>query len=477
MDYSGSMISRSENYDVADTKVHNSSLMKFKEVTTSEMPSRSSNVIFLLLCLIPSISTILYGGVDSGTWIIILALIGVVALSWVVDSWQRNGLLINLNFLLIPLSGLVAIGLIQLLPLFPSGNSDTLFNRQSVQPISMDPYATRLFVIRLVVYFVFLAAATTFLNSVSRLRTLTLWIIFFTAMISFFGILQWLAKPEAIYGLRETPNAISFGPFVNQHHFAAFSVLGCGLAVGMLTDRSGKHDKIFLLIVAALMMAVGAILTGSRGGFLGFTGMLAFVLIFRFWIIPKNSVNAKHFLTRILAMTGMLGAALIIIFCVIVFVGGDTSLLRSTGLGITSAEISNGRLHFWSIAIKIFFQHPLLGVGYDAFGVVFTQYDTWNGVFRVEQAHNDYLQTLSDAGAAGFVCVVSFIFFLFRKGFSIIRSVNDPTRTSITIGALAGCFGILIHSFFDFPLRTPSNAFFFLLLGALATANISPKAS
>ncbi|MGH9818565.1 MAG: hypothetical protein ACRD43_00240, partial [Pyrinomonadaceae bacterium] len=45
-------------------------------------------------------------------------------------------------------------------------------------------------------------------------------------------------------------------------------------------------------------------------------------------------------------------------------------------------------------------------------------------------------------------------------------------QRSITIGALAGCFGILIHSFLDFPLRTPANMFFFLILTALAIVRI-----
>ena len=108
--------------------------------------------------------------------------------------------------------------------------------------------------------------------------------------------------------------------------------------------------------------------------------------------------------------------------------------------------------------------HPILGAGYDAFGVAFTRYDTWNGVFRIEQAHNDYLQALADAGIAGFVYVAAFIFWLFKKGFGVIAEATDLFRSSSSVGALAGCFGILIHSFFDFPLRTPVNAFLFLLM-------------
>ncbi|MEP6904194.1 MAG: hypothetical protein ABJA66_20920, partial [Actinomycetota bacterium] len=85
-------------------------------------------------------------------------------------------------------------------------------------------------------------------------------------------------------------------------------------------------------------------------------------------------------------------------------------------------------------------------------------------------------QILADAGILGFLCVASFVFLLFKKGFRIIGAEQNNFRQSVAIGALAGCFGILLHSFFDFPLRTSSNAFFFLLFGVLATASITfPK--
>src|SRR5262249_34437837 len=88
------------------------------------------------------------------------------------------------------------------------------------------------------------------------------------------------------------------------------------------------------------------------------------------------------------------------------------------------------------------------------------------------QAHNDYLQILSDAGILGFICVVAFIFLLFRQGFAVIRDSTDGFRRGAAIGALAGCLGILIHSFFDFPLRTPANGFVFLLLVVIAVATV-----
>ena len=108
----------------------------------------------------------------------------------------------------------------------------------------------------------------------------------------------------------------------------------------------------------------------------------------------------------------------------------------------------------------------------DAFGTAFPLYDTWNGNFRVEQAHNDYLQILADAGLLGFICIAAFIYLLFKQGLQKIGGEHSHFRRSVSVGAMAGCLGILIHSFFDFPLRTPSNAFFFLLFAVFTTASI-----
>jgi O-antigen ligase len=141
--------------------------------------------------------------------------------------------------------------------------------------------------------------------------------------------------------------------------------------------------------------------------------------------------------------------------------------MRGIGLSLDDPDITTGRSHFWSVALKMFLDHPFIGVGWEAFGVAFTPYDTNNGYFRVDQAHNEYLQVLAEGGILGFACLAAFIYLLFRKSWRTIRRSSGMIREA-SIGALAGCFGIMVHSVFDFPLRTPSNAFFFLLLSAIA---------
>jgi O-antigen ligase len=310
-------------------------------------------------------------------------------------------------------------------------------------------------------------------NTQKRLRNIVLLTIIFGAAMAFFGILQRLASPEQIiYGLRPTPHAIPFASFVNQHHFAAFMNMTLGVTLGILFGKAAKKDKNLLLIIAAFLMGIALILTGSRGALISLIGVLGFLVAPRF--LDKNSAGNSEIVENKSRFFILLGALALIIglFGAVFLLGEDQSLVRGIGLQANQGDLTNGRIHFWTIALKIFFDYPILGAGLNAFGVAFTQYDTWNGVYRVEQAHNDYLQALADTGIIGFACVAAFIYFLFKYALAVIKSSPSIYRRSVAHGALAGCFGILIHSLFDFPLRTPSNALFFLTLASLAVVSI-----
>ena len=93
--------------------------------------------------------------------------------------------------------------------------------------------------------------------------------------------------------------------------------------------------------------------------------------------------------------------------------------------------------------------------------MVYTGYDSRNGIYRLEQAHNDYLQVLSDGGVIGAVIGLFFVVNLFRMGF-MRRDSRDDFRRGVATGAMAGCFAVMVHSFFDFTLHTTANALLFL---------------
>lgn len=446
----------------------------------SQIPNR---LVFFTLGAILVFSVIAFGAVDTWAMGLLSIAAAFIVTLWFIDSWQNKALTYSDNPLQIPLAGLILIGLIQLLPLRAPDVPAGLLSAPPVSSLSLAPYATRLAVIQLLIFLVFFAAALAFINNLPRLRKIVLTIMIFGALMAFFGILQRLANPEAIYGVRPVLQAVPFASFINQHHFAALMEMTIALPLALLFGQATGRDKRLLLVITALMMGVAIIFTSSRGGFLSLLGVLGFVIAANLLNRRKRAgddgdeeitepAKAGRY-RRNFALVGGGLALLLVLFGLVLLLGGDQALLRGTGLESSGQDLSSGRVHFWNIALQIFKDHPILGTGLDSFGIVFSQYDSWNGQFRVEQAHNDYLQILADAGIFGFIAVGAFIFLLFRQSLRLIGTEKDRFRRNTAIGALAGCFGILLHSFFDFPLRTPANAFFFLMLAVLATAPIS----
>ena len=109
------------------------------------------------------------------------------------------------------------------------------------------------------------------------------------------------------------------------------------------------------------------------------------------------------------------------------------------------------------------------GAGVGAFGVAYTPFDSMSGLERVEQAHNDYLQVLADAGIIGLIIGAFFVFSLFRQGIRHSETENTFRRGAV-LGALAGCFAVLIHSIFDFVLHTTAISVLFLTLVSLVVS-------
>ncbi len=452
----------------------------YNAAISDETNSRLGGIVFFLLCAIPVFSAVAFGANDAWALGLLSFFTGWLVIFWLSDVFLTKQLRLNTNLLQLPLVGLILIGLIQLLPLRSSVSDAAPLSVPAVNSLSLDPYQTRLAVVQLVIYLIFFAAALVFINTRKRLQKTVLTIIIFGALMGFFGILQRLASPDLIYGFRSPGYAIPFASFINQHHFAAFMEMTIGLTLAILFGGSTGKDKRFLLIIAAILMGIAIILTGSRGGMISLMGVIGFVVVLN---LPgkrkkkdsKPIIKSSYHRNFALIAGGL--ALILVFFGAVILLGGDASLIRGFGLGASQQDISNGRIHFWQAALKIFFDYPILGSGLNSFGTVFTRYDDWNGFYRIEQAHNDYLQILADAGIFGFVCVAFFIYLLFRQSRRTVKKTSDSFRRDVAMGALVGCFGILIHSFFDFPLRTTSNAFFFLLLTALATVSIGHSKS
>lgn len=446
-----------------------------------EKPSVLSKVIFFVLCGLMFFAVAAYGAVDSWSFAFLFIGITGVSILWLTDSAINGELRFSRNKLQVPLIGLILIGLFQLLPLRNAGISPELLNLSTSSTLSLDGYATRLFVLQLIALLVFFAAMLTYLNNQHRLRALTNFIIIFGFSLAILGILQRLSSNK-IYWIREVYMARPFGTYINSHHFAALMEMTIAVTLGLVYTRSVQREKQFLYIFATIIMGVALLMTNSRGGLISLFGVIAFLTLATFLragltnedeevLDDEFSEKISVFERKLMQFGGGL-ALLIVVVGIGLFLSRENSISRSVTLAQSGGDFSTGRLHFWGVSWEIIKNYPIFGVGFDAFGVAYTKYDSWNGTMRVERAHNEYLQALTDAGIFGLVCVIAFIFRFFRQGFHNLSLTLDPFRRGAIVGALAGCFGIFIHSFFDFPLRTPANALIFLSLVALATAQI-----
>jgi O-antigen ligase len=436
--------------------------------------SRLSTFALLLLAVIPMVAVAAYGSVDAWALGLQSLLVGLLTLVWIADVLVKGKLELNFNIAPLPLLALIFIGLVQIIPFFGSPLTETFIQSKIAGTISLDPFATKFAIIQLVVYLLYFLAALHFLNTARRLRGMVYWIIVFCAVAAFFGILQFLTKPDAIYGLRPTPFAEPFGPYVNKHHFAALMEMSLGISFALFLGHQSSREKKMLLLIAMVLAGTSIVLTGSRGGVLSAGVVALFVLVATVVSTRMNVSEAGMDQGRSgnLISSGILLVTIAALVIGSVFMlGGDSSLIRGFGV-VESEDFSTGRIHFWQVTWEVIKSSPLVGVGFDSLAVAFTQFDTWNGTARVEQSHNDYLQIFAEAGVFGLISVIAFILIVFKKGIRNVDRHGLGFSRSMVIGALGGLLGVLVHSFFDFPLRTPSNGFFFIILTVFATSNV-----
>jgi len=438
--------------------------------THGVMHTLASRFAFLLLCLAIILSALAYGTVHY--WALAVFFLGAVSMLilWLADGWALGTIRISRNVLQWPLLGMLLLGLVQLLPLRNPdsvGISSVPFSKS----LSLDPYSTRLILVQVAALLIYFAASLVFIDTPNRLRLVVRTITIFGFFLAIFGLTQSFTTSK-VYWIRELPQSQPFGPFINRHHFAGYMELALALPLGLLFSGSLEKEKRFIYLFAVGLMSVALIMTNSRGGLISLMAEIVFLVAvagFRRRLSRRKAAEKKQDIKNAAIRGGVALALIIAVLGAATLLGGESGLSRLLG-SINSDDPTTGRAHFWAATVDIIKTHPILGIGLGAFSVVYTGYDSRNGQFRLEQAHNDYLQVLSDGGIVGAGLGLFFVVSLFRMGFAR-RASHDHFRRGVATGALAGCFAVLVHSFFDFTLHTPSNALLFLILAALATMN------
>lgn len=415
----------------------------------------ANKTVFYLICASIVLSTLAYGTVHQPTLAIFYAAISLMVVLWAYDCFSSGAIRYSRDLLQLPIYAAAFYGFIQIIPFGPEASIAGLADVP--RTISAAPFLTEMTALHFLALALFLSLTLVYLDSARRLRQLVALVAIFGFIFAFFAILQSVLSPTKIYGILE--RASPFGSFVNRHNFAAFIEMSLAVPLGLMLTGAIERDKKLLYITAIVLMGSSLLLSGSRGGLIA---MLA--AVFLLIVLTTQGRGAKMIALKaalsVLMLAAVIGGA--------VFVGGETSFTRFAETA-SSNDISTDRAHIWSVTTNVIAANLPFGAGLGAFGQAYTPYDNFNGLERVEQAHNDYLQVLSDAGIVGVLLGGMFLFLLFREARRNIR-VTNAFRRGVAIGAAAGIFAVLVHSLFDFVLHTTAVSIMFLTLIAMLIA-------
>jgi O-antigen ligase len=222
-----------------------------------------------------------------------------------------------------------------------------------------------------------------------------------------------------------------------NYQAAAFlaAMFVCGGLIGVYSSRRVR----FALSLALAFITIGFFAAESRGGAvaLGFSLLAAFVLL------PRQRAR-------------VLGWMVIVTAVLVAYLQfRPDALHRLTHL----SGGGSGRADVWTVALRIFHQHPLIGVGLDNFTIFEPRYALDPGrltdVRVVSEApvfvHNTYLQLLVETGPIGLFALLIVVLISLRASWLAARRFDALGRgdyANLARAVLIGTIGVLAADFF-----------------------------
>ena len=377
-------------------------------------------------------------------------------------SWDPARATSGLAALLAFLAAYLVLGVLHLVP-FPAGMVLGLPGREVIAdgwhllgvdparvPVSMAPERT----LRALGAAVLPLAAILLVYRLgwTRVTTWLAWcIVALGAASALLGFAQVLISRETdLYLYDVTSPGLPVGVFANANHQASFLLMTLPFTAALIGDTRSDHHhlqdgawaRLILLTSLGLTQLVGVLAVGSLAGYL----MLGPVLIFSLLITAsrRNTYSGRSSLILVAAVVA--GALLV----------ASSPVLE--GLGISSFSTGGmSRLGMAGVAQDALTDHIWLGSGLGTFEPVFKLYEDPSVVTRVfaNHAHNEYLQWALETGLPGLALLLVFLAWWLVAFIRVWAKSKDDTariRKAASIVTLI----LFMHSFVDYPVRTPA---------------------
>jgi O-antigen ligase len=247
----------------------------------------------------------------------------------------------------------------------------------------------------------------------------------------------------------------------DPNHLAA--VLVPALVLSLFAQAAIRAPLARLLLASStVILAIGILLTESRGGIIAAAiALIAMVLL-------SGPVRARALSGGlIVAAGGVLYYALI---------ASPAAVAHVTGFGSGS-----GRTNLWTVAMNAFQTHPIGGIGAGNFTVVEQAFAIRNvslqrtsDVVLNHVVHNSYLHVLAELGLVGFVLFAFFLagaLVIAWRAVQFFANSDDRAMELLGRGIVIGSIGMFAAYFF---LSAQYEKQLYLMLGALVALSTLP---
>ena len=326
--------------------------------------------------------------------------------------------------------------------------------------VSQLPVLTLLEFLRLLKMVVLVFLLRLSFQHAKQIQRIVLVLLFNALFVSGLGLAEWTLKRTfglGFLGERDTfwVASLGTGQFIGRvgatlghpNALSTFLVALLPLALVLFLLRLNRSITAFALLTLSFGL-VGLLLTFARAGWLAASVTVGAILLLHPFVFGRSR--------QWLAVIGVLA----VVACLILLLFGDLIALR---LFATSSNSELLRIQLGTVALAMFRDRPLLGVGLNTFVELLPAYDT-TGISRVVQApvHNIFLIYLAEAGVMGVLAYLSIFGSLLlamwrsiRRSTAVLRAGNQRVRllVGLEIGLTAGIIAIFIQGMLDWLFR------------------------
>ena len=357
----------------------------------------------------------------------------------------------------------------------------------AILTLSIDPNASLGFLLTSCAYVAAFCLTLALLRRRDRLKTIAIVIVAAGLIQALLASFMHLAKLNyEVFFTAFSHIDSAHGTFVNRNHLAGYLeiclAVGIGMMIATLKGGSAQSWKQrlrdtagwllstrVLLRISLVVMVIALVMTRSRMGNAAFFASMLIAGVI-------GLATSRH-ATR---STVILLVSLIIIdvFIVGTWFGVENVIKRYEQTTIyRELQPSGGsveeRLEPGLYALNMLEDYPLTGSGGGTFYAAFPKYRPSVISAYFDYAHNDYVQFATDAGVIGLGLLGLIVLSTLVVALRTLYERRDPLCRGIAFGATMGIIAIMIHSWVDFNLHIPANAFTFVVLLALAWAAFS----